>query len=174
MNGQSVKLLFAQADKAVLTPVLEALKAKGIKVSEGSPEGDEILLAALSENFYADKSLTDALLAAVGKGGDKVLPLQLDKAAIPDDIKNSIYARNIISVSGRDADLVADRIIDALPAKKSRLPVALIAGGAALLALVVFMVVRSMQGTPAQDRLSAPGGSDGGGTGPDQMCRGHR
>ena len=83
MNGQSVKLLFAQADKAVLTPVLEALKAKGIKVSEGSPEGDEILLAALSEKFYADKSLTDALLAAVGKGGDKVLPLQLDKAAIP-------------------------------------------------------------------------------------------
>ena len=135
----------------MLAPILEALGAKGINVSEGSPEGDEILLAALSENFYADKSLTDALLAAVGKGGDKVLPLQLDKAAIPDDIKNSIYARNIISVSGRDADLVADRIIDALPAKKSRLPVALIAGGAALLALVVFMVVRSMQGTPAQE-----------------------
>ena len=87
---------------------------------------------ALSENFYKDKTLTDALLAAVGKGGDKVLPLQLDKAAIPDDIKNAIYARNIIPVGGRDADLVADRIIDALPAKKSRLPVAFIAGGAAL------------------------------------------
>ena len=124
MNGKSVKLLFAQADKNVLAPILEALGAKGINVSEGSPEGDEILLAALSENFYADKSLTDALLAAVGKGGDKVLPLQLDKAVIPDDIKNAIYARNIIPVSGRDADLVADRIIDALPAKKSRLPVA--------------------------------------------------
>ena len=101
MSGQSVKLLFAKADKTVLTPVLDALRKKGIKVSEGSPEGDEILLAALSENFYADKSLTDALLAAVGKGGDKVLPLQLDKAAIPDDIKNAIYARNIIPVSGR-------------------------------------------------------------------------
>ena len=70
MNGKSVKLLFAQADKNVLAPILEALGAKGINVSEGSPEGDEILLAALSENFYADKSLTDALLAAVGKGGD--------------------------------------------------------------------------------------------------------
>ena len=99
MNGKSVKLLFAQADKNVLAPILEALGAKGINVSEGSPEGDEILLAALSENFYADKSLTDALLAAVGKGGDKVLPLQLDKAVIPDDIKNAIYARNIIPVS---------------------------------------------------------------------------
>ena len=151
MNGQSVKLLFAQADKAVLAPILEALRAKGIKVSEGSPEGDEILLAALSENFYADKALTDALLAAVGKGGDKVLPLQLDKAAIPDDIKNAIYARNIIPVSGRDADLVADRIIDALPAKKSRLPVAFIAGGVVLLALVVFMVVRGMQGSKPQE-----------------------
>ncbi len=151
MNGQSVKLLFAQADKAVLAPVLEALRAKGIKVSEGNPEGDEILLAALSENFYADKSLTDALLAAVGKGGDKVLPLQLDNAAIPDDIKNAIYARNIISVGGRDADLVADRIIDALPAKKSRLPVAFIAGGVVLLALVVFMVVRGMQGSKPQE-----------------------
>ena len=155
MNGKSVKLLFAQADKTVLAPILEALGAKGINVSEGSPEGDEILLAALSENFYADKSLTDALLAAVGKGGDKVLPLQLDKAAIPDDIKNAIYARNIIPVSGRDADLVADRIIDALPAKKSRLPVAFIAGGAALLALAVFMIVRSMQGTPAQETAPA-------------------
>ena len=59
MNGKSVKLLFAQADKNVLAPILEALGAKGINVSEGSPEGDEILLAALSENFYADKSLTD-------------------------------------------------------------------------------------------------------------------
>ena len=147
MNGQSVKLLFAQADKAVLTPVLEALRAKGIKVSEGNPEGDEILLAALSESFYADKTLTDALLAAVGKGGDKVLPLQLDNAAIPDNIKNAIYARNIIPVGGRDADLVADRIIDALPAKKSRLPVAFIAGGAVLLALVIFLVVRGMQGS---------------------------
>ena len=143
MSGQSVKLLFAQADKTVLTPVLDALREKGIKVSEGSPEGDEILLAALSE------------LAAVGKGGDKVLPLQLDKAAIPDDIKNAIYARNIIPVGGRDADLVADRIIDALPAKKSRLPVAFIAGGAALLALAVFMIVRSMQGTPAQEAAPA-------------------
>ena len=155
MSGQSVKLLFAQADKTVLTPVLDALREKGIKVSEGSPEGDEILLAALSENFYKDKTLTDALLAAVGKGGDKVLPLQLDKAAIPDDIKNAIYARNIIPVGGRDADLVADRIIDALPAKKSRLPVAFIAGGAALLALAVFMIVRSMQGTPAQEAAPA-------------------
>ena len=151
MSGQSVKLLFAQADKTVLTPVLDALREKGIKVSEGSPEGDEILLAALSENFYADKSLTDALLAAVGKGGDKVLPLQLDNAAIPDDIKNAIYARNIIPVGGRDADLVADRIIDALPAKKSRLPVAFIAGGVVLLALVVFMVVRGMQGSKPQE-----------------------
>ena len=155
MSGQSVKLLFAQADKTVLTPVLDALREKGIKVSEGSPEGDEILLAALSENFYKDKTLTDALLAAVGKGGDKVLPLQLDKAAIPDDIKNAIYARNIISVGGRGADLVADRIIDALPAKKSRLPIAFIAGGAALLALAVFMIVRSMQGTPVQETAPA-------------------
>ena len=40
MNGKSVKLLFAQADKTVLAPILEALGAKGINVSEGSPEGD--------------------------------------------------------------------------------------------------------------------------------------
>ena len=52
MSGQSVKLLFAQADKTVLTPVLDALREKGIKVSEGSPEGDEILLAALSESSF--------------------------------------------------------------------------------------------------------------------------
>ena len=49
MNGKSVKLLFAQADKTVLAPILEALGAKGINVSEGSPEGDEILLAAFPE-----------------------------------------------------------------------------------------------------------------------------
>jgi len=155
MNGQSVNLLLAQADKAVMAPLLEALSAKGIKVSEGNPEGEETLLAALSENFFADKALTDALLGAVGKGGDKVLLLQLDKAEIPDDIRNAIYARNIISVDGRDADLVADRIIDALPAKKSTLPVALIAGGVVLLALVVFMVVRGMQGSKPQETEQA-------------------
>ena len=151
MNERSVKLLFAQPDKDKLDPILEALRAKGIKVSEGSSAGEEILLAALSENFYADSALTDALLAAVGKGGDKVLPLQLDNAPIPENIGNAIFARNIISAPGREAELVADRIIDALPAKKSRLPAAFIAGGAALLALVVFMIARSMQGTPAQE-----------------------
>ena len=155
MNERSVKLLFAQPDKDKLAPILEALRAKGIKVSEGSSAGEEILLAALSENFYADSALTDALLAAVGKGGDKVLPLQLDNAPIPENIGNAIFARNIISAPGREAELVADRIIDALPAKKSRLPAAFIAGGAALLALVVFMIARSMQGTPAQEAAPA-------------------
>ena len=29
MSGQSVKLLFAKADKTVLTPVLDALREKG-------------------------------------------------------------------------------------------------------------------------------------------------
>ena len=61
-----------------------------------------------------------------------MLPLQMDSAEIPDDLKNALYARNIISMGERDANLIADRIIDALPVQKSRLPIMLLAGGAVI------------------------------------------
>ena len=145
MSKQSVRLLLAEADRAALTPVLDALRAKGVAVAEGKGSAGDTILAVLSEHFYADSSLKDALLGAIGGGAENVLPLQMDSAEIPDDLKNALYARNIISMGERDANLIADRIIDALPAQKSRLPIMLLAGGAVLVALIGFMVAQGMK-----------------------------
>ena len=122
MSKQSVRLLLAEADRAALTPVLDALRAKGVA------------------------------LGAIGGGAENVLPLQMDSAEIPDDLKNALYARNIISMGERDANLIADRIIDALPVQKSRLPIMLLAGGAVIVALIGFMVAQGMK-APAPETV---------------------
>ena len=152
MSKQSVRLLLAEADRAALTPVLDALRAKGVAVAEGKGSAGDTILAVLSEHFYADSSLKDALLGAIGGGAENVLPLQMDSAEIPDDLKNALYARNIISMGERDANLIADRIIDALPVQKSRLPIMLLAGGAVLVALIGFMVAQGMK-APAPESV---------------------
>ena len=147
MNARSVKLLMAQSDAGKVFPILDALKAKGITVSEAAPGKGGTILAVLSENFYADPGLKKALLGAVSAGGVNVLPLRLDSAAIPEDLKNALYARNIISTDERDSGLIADRIIDALPAKKNRLPLLLLAGGAVLLVAAGLIFSKGMKGS---------------------------
>ena len=119
-------------------PVLDALRAKGLRVSEtGAAAKDDIVLAALSENFCADAEKTEALLDLLAAGAENVLPLQLDAAPIPDAVKNALYARNIIPAAGRDPAQIADRIAAALPKKKSKLPLILTAAALVLLAAIV-------------------------------------
>lgn len=145
MRKKGICLLCSDADRAALQPVLDALKAKGLRVSAEVPGKNDLVLAALSEAFYADDGKTGALLDLVAAGAENVLPVQLDAAPIPDTIKNALYARNIIPASGRDAAHTAERIADALPKRKSKLPLILGAAGLVLLAVVGLLIWRGAQ-----------------------------
>ena len=121
-----IRVLCAEADSERLRPVLDALLKKGLRVSDARNAGkNDIILAALSENFYADPEGTDALLGLIGAGAENVLPLQLDGVPVPDTLKNALYARNIIPAAGREPVQIAERIVSALPRKKRRLPLVL-------------------------------------------------
>ncbi|MBQ9250566.1 MAG: hypothetical protein IJ179_11555 [Oscillospiraceae bacterium] len=144
MSNHKLRVLFTESDRALLAPVREALQAKGLRVSEatGSPGADDIVLVGLSEHFYADEAAVERLLGLLGAGTENVLPLQLDEAEMPGAIKNALYARNIIPAAQRDAALVAERILAALPQKKSRLPLVLSVAGVLLLAVVGLLIWR--------------------------------
>ena len=145
MSKKVIHLLCSDADRAALQPVLDALQAKGLRVSGEAPGKNDLVLAALSGSFYADDGKTGALLDLVAAGAENVLPVQLDAAPIPDAIKNALYARNIIPAAGRDAAHTAQRIVDALPKKKSRLPLILTASALVLVAVVGLLIWRAKQ-----------------------------
>ena len=147
-KSAGIGLLISPDDREELQALLAQLNRRGLRVSERNDAAgkDDIVLAVLSEAFYKEKDLTDRLLGLIGAGADKVLPLQLDDAPIPERLKNALYARNIIPTAGRDASLIAERIVSALPRKKSRLPLVLAAAGLVLVALVGFLIWRSAAG----------------------------
>ena len=145
MSKKVIHLLCSDADRPALQPVLDALQAKGLRVSGEVPEKNDLVLAVLSEAFYADNDKTDALLDLLAAGAENVLPLQLDGVPSPDAIKNALYARNIIPAAGRDAAHTAERIVDALPKRKSKLPLILTASALVLIAVVGLLIWRGMQ-----------------------------
>ena len=148
-----IRVLCAGADSERLRPVLDALLKKGLRVSDARNCGkNDIILAALSENFYAEEAGTDVLLDLIGAGAENVLPLQLDGVPVPDALKNALYARNIIPAAGREPAQIAERIVSALPRKKRRLP--LILGIAALVLLIagaVLIIRTGKNGKPAAE-----------------------
>ena len=145
-NAGKIRLLCTEQDREKLQPILDALTAKGLSVANGEPGRDEVTLAALSESFYADKEKTDKLLALIGTGVEKLVPLKLDSAEVPETLMNALYSRNIVSASERDAGLIAERIAAALPRKKSGLPKLLIVAGIALLAVIGLLLWRGQRG----------------------------
>ncbi len=137
-------LLCAGQDRERLSPVLEQLAAKGVSVSgKRNPGKDDIILAVLSERFYADGEMMDWLLGLIGAGAENVLPLQMDGVPVPDTLKNALYARNIIPAAGREPEQIAERIISALPKRKNPLPLLLGAAGIFLLAVAGFLIFRA-------------------------------
>ena len=102
-KSKHIRLLRCGADEEALKPIEEQLVRRGFRVDEGAAGKDDVVLAVLSEAFYKDKDLTDRLLGLIGAGADKVLPLQLDDAPIPEQLKNALYARNIIRADPRAA-----------------------------------------------------------------------
>ena len=151
--SKSISILSVDADREKLLPVLDQLRTKGMRVVEKGSElkKDDIVLAALSEQFYADDEICRKLLDLVGAGAENVFPVQLDSAEIPDTIKNALYARNIIPAAGRDAGLIAERITAALPKKKSRLPLVLVLGALVLAFLAGFWFWRNSRPAPAEE-----------------------
>jgi len=141
---KTIKVLSVPEDRALLQPVLEQLRDKGVRVSEGGePQKNDIVLAALTESFYADESSVKKLLDLVGAGAKYVLPLQLTAAAVPAEVKDALYSRNIIPAQGRDAGQIVQRVIDALPKKQSRLPLLLTAAAVVIAAAAGLLLWRS-------------------------------
>ena len=145
--AQKIKLLCAESDRERLAPILAALGEKGLRVEDGAAAKSDVVLAALSESFYTDDKAQETLLGLIGAGADKVLPLQLDETPMPDALKHALYARNIIPASGRDAKLIAERIVSALPKKKNRLPL-LFSTTALVIAAVVGLLLWKQQQMP--------------------------
>ena len=154
---RNIKILFTEADRARLQPLFEQLGAKGLRAQEAGDtlKTSEVVLAVLSENAYGDKALVDRVLGLIGAGAETVLPLQLDGAAMPDALKNALYARNIIFAAERDDKLIAERIVDALPKKKNRLPLILSVAAVAFVAIAGLLIWRA-----AQNRETAPAMSE--------------
>ncbi len=140
---QTLRLLCAAEDRPSLQPILDALRTRGIGVSE-DPKGKGTLLAALSERLYADENLRKTLLEAVSSGAESVLPLRLDKAELPPEIQTALYARNIIPADERSAEQTAGRIAAALPEKKRPTGRLLIAGAVVLALLAALLIWRAI------------------------------
>ena len=153
-----IKILSGDADRGRLEPVVSQLRARGIRIDEkpGKLNKGDIILAALSENFYADSALEGRLLNLIGEGARSILPLQIDEAAVPDALKNALYASNIISAAGREPSQIAERIISALPKKKSRLPLFLVLAAAVLgLAAVGVFYLQSRKAPTEEPEVQA-------------------
>ena len=144
-----IRVLSAPADREALAPILEALRAKGLRPAiTDEPGKDDLILAVLSENLYADETLSRRVLDLVAAGAENVLPLRLDKEPVPEALMNALYARNIIPAGERDAALIAERIAAALPKKKNRMPLILTVGAVVLAVLAGVLIWRSTQKEP--------------------------
>ena len=156
MSKKMIHLLCADADREAMRELLGELRARGLPVSEGAPGKDDVVLAALSEAFYADSGKTEVLLDLVAAGAENVLPLQLDASPIPDTVKNALYARNIIPAAGRDAAHTAERIAAAIPDRPSVLPKLLIAGTVVLAAIIGLLIWRANRAPAPEEIVPAP------------------
>ena len=93
-----INILFTGADRKLLEPILEQLRANGLKVSEVNKNINKkgITLAALSKSFYDDKETSDALLNLIGMGAENVLPIRLDDTPVPDTLMLFIPATSFL------------------------------------------------------------------------------
>ena len=152
--------LYAAKDEQAVTPVLEALKAKGFPVAQKGkePKRDQAVLFFLSENIREDSPEIDAFLKC---DADKltVIPVSLDGAKAPQVIESAILARNTVSAGKYSPEELAGRISDALQ-KPSGMPKKIrngliIAAAALLLIGIGILVWRNAQKSPAAEEKAA-------------------
>ena len=139
--------LYAEADAASVKPVLEALKEKGFAIApEGKAPGKNgVVLFFLSNHITEASQQVDDLLRYDAQKPD-VIPINLDGAAPPKLIENTILARNTIFSERYSTHELAERIADALK-KPSRVLDKLrvwivVAAAVALLAVIGIVLFR--------------------------------
>lgn len=142
-----IKLLAAPEDQERIRGLLDQLRKLGVRVSDtaGSLRKKDMVLAVLSEHFYDDEALKAQLFGQLAVGADTILPLNLGSCPIPEDIMNLLFARNIITASGRDDALLAERILSAIPEKKNHLSLILTVAAMVLLLIGGLFLWKSMQ-----------------------------
>ena len=75
---KALHILCADRDRQALEPVLDTLRARGLRISEDPNAGKGgLVLAVLSESMYADPEKTRALLELVGAGAEPCCPCSL-------------------------------------------------------------------------------------------------
>ena len=143
----AIKILACQEDRNRIQGILEQLSAKGIRVSDtnGPFRKKDIVLVVLSECFYGTEDLRAQLFDLLAQDAEYILPLNMGKIPVPQDILNLLFSRNIITPGDRDDEYVAGRILTAIPEKKNTLPLILSAAAILLLAVVGMILFSSGQ-----------------------------
>ena len=145
-NRGTIRVLACEQDRERLAPVLTALRAMGFRTKDlqNMPGKNDTVLAVLTEAFFLDPDKRKTVLDSVAAGVKTVIPFQLDGTPVPRDLKDVLYARNIISSEGRTAEQAAERIRAAVPGSgmPKWLPFAVAGAGALAVILAVILIRR--------------------------------
>ena len=134
--------LYAAADAPAVQPILDALRAQGFPVSDRAPDRRGVLLLFLSDRLSDEQALSETFFRLDAKGFE-IVPVNLDGTKPPELIENALYSRNTIFAERYSTEELVNRIVSAKPlqAKKSRLPLVLALGAAALLLVAAIVLV---------------------------------
>jgi Leucine-rich repeat (LRR) protein len=136
--------LFTAEDEQSVRPILDALKNKGVSISEAPvPKKNSAVLFFLSKHVTEESPVTDAFLRLDAQKLD-VIPVNLDGSTPPKLIETAIMARNTIFAERYTLEELVDRIADALKkpvAIASKLRKWIIAAAAVVLLAVVGIVL---------------------------------
>ena len=146
-----IRILACEQDRERLEPVLAALRALGFRTEDLSraPGKNDVVLAVLTDAFYGDAEKRQTVLDSIAAGVKTVIPLRLDGTPVPQDLKDVLYARNIISGEDRSSEQTAERIQSAIP--ETGLPKWLpwaVAGAGALAVILAVALSRPKKAQP--------------------------
>ena len=122
-----VLCLSADADRENVLPVIEAIQKNKTAADYGHlPKSSEMeralaVIAFLSENFYADGRLKQALLDAVNKGLE-IIPVYMDGTETPRALSLALYSVNgILSARYSSPEELATRILSSETLKNPKI-----------------------------------------------------
>ena len=159
MSKKTIIPVFAPQDEEKAQPILEALKARGIRSDAGkASKKNAVALLFLSAGFAADAAAQERFFA-LDSAGVPVIPVDLDGAQQPELVESAVIAKNAIAAAGRTSEEIAERVAsaEAFKEKKSPLPKILI-GLAVVLALGAagWLLLPRMAEPPAPEETAAP------------------
>ena len=133
--------LYAAKDEPQVRPILDALSEKGFPVS-AKPDRRGAVLLFLSDRLSDEPQLSETFFRLDAKGFE-IVPVNLDGTKPPELIENALYSRNTIFAERYSTGELVSRIASAKPlqAKKSRLPLILALGAAALLIVAAIILI---------------------------------